>query len=313
MGLGILVEKAMAPHSSTLAWKIPWMEEPGGLQSMGSQRVGHDWVTSLSIFTFMHWRRKWQPSPVFLPGESQGRRSLVGCYLWGLTESDTTEETSQQRLSSRYSGGHVFNCYMVLVKKFASSKHCNLILLLVLTAIDPSILVYWKHSYFSVLGFFHQACSVCFIISLKFLIFLTVMASFLSSVQFSRSVVSDYLQPHEPQHARPPCPSPTPRVHPKPCPLSWWCHSTISSSVIPFSSCPQSFPSIRVFSNELALHIRWPKYCSFSFNISPSMNIQDWFPLRWIGWISLHFKGLSRVFSNNTVQKHKLFSAQLSL
>ena len=76
---------------------------------------------------------------------------------------------------------------------------------------------------------------------------------------------------------------------------------------------PSIFSSIRVFSNELALHIRWPKYCSFSFNISPSMNIQDWFPLRWIGWISLHFKGLSRVFSNNTVQKHKLFSAQLSL
>ena len=84
-------EKAMAPHSSTLAWKIPWMEEPGGLQSMGSLRVGHDWAASLSLFTFLHWRRKWQPTPVFLPGESQGRRSLVGCYLWGCTESDTTE------------------------------------------------------------------------------------------------------------------------------------------------------------------------------------------------------------------------------
>ena len=77
----------MAPHSSTLAWKIPWMEEPGGLQSMGSLRVRHDWATSLSLFTFMHWRRKWQPTPVFLPGESQGRRSLVGCRLWGHTES----------------------------------------------------------------------------------------------------------------------------------------------------------------------------------------------------------------------------------
>ena len=67
------LEKAMAPHSSTLAWEIPWMEEPGGLQSMGSRRVGHDWATSLSLFTFMHWRRKWQPTPVFLPGESQGQ------------------------------------------------------------------------------------------------------------------------------------------------------------------------------------------------------------------------------------------------
>ena len=74
-------EKAMAPHSSTLAWKIPWTEEPGRLQSMGLLRVRHDWATSLSLFTFMHWRRKWQPTPVFLPGESQGRGSLVGCCL----------------------------------------------------------------------------------------------------------------------------------------------------------------------------------------------------------------------------------------
>ena len=86
-------EKAMAPHSSTLAWKIPWTKEPGGLQSMGSLRVRHDWATSLSLFTFMYWRRKWQPTPVFLPGESQGRWSLVGCHLWGRTESDTTEVT----------------------------------------------------------------------------------------------------------------------------------------------------------------------------------------------------------------------------
>ena len=84
---------SMAPHSSTLAWKIPWTEEPGRLQSMGSLGVGHDWATSLWLFTFMHWRRKWQPTPVFLPGESQGRGSLVGCCLWGRTESDTTEAT----------------------------------------------------------------------------------------------------------------------------------------------------------------------------------------------------------------------------
>ena len=86
-------EKAMAPHSSTLAWKIPWTEEPGRLQSIGSRRVRHDWATSLSLFTFMHWRRKWQPTPVFLPGESQGRGSLIGSHLWGCTESDTTEAT----------------------------------------------------------------------------------------------------------------------------------------------------------------------------------------------------------------------------
>ena len=79
--------------SSSLAWKLPWTEEPGRLQSTGSHGVGHDWATSLSLFTFMHWRRKWQPTPVFLPGEPQGRRSLVGCRLWGRTESDTTEVT----------------------------------------------------------------------------------------------------------------------------------------------------------------------------------------------------------------------------
>ena len=87
----------MAPHSSTLAWKIPWMEEPGRVQSMGSLRVGHDSVTSLSLFTFMHWRRKWQPTPVFLPGESQGRQSLVGCRLWARTELDSTEVTFKSR------------------------------------------------------------------------------------------------------------------------------------------------------------------------------------------------------------------------
>ena len=86
-------EKAMAPHSSILAWKIPWTEEPGRLQSMRSWRVGHDSTTSLLLFTFMRWRRKRQPTPVFLPGESQGRGSLVGCCLWGRTESDTTEAT----------------------------------------------------------------------------------------------------------------------------------------------------------------------------------------------------------------------------
>ena len=88
-----LWEKTMAPHASTLAWKIPWMKEPGRLQFMGSLRVGHDWVTWLSRFTFMHWRRQWQPTPVFLPAESQGRWSQVGCRLWGRTESDTTEAT----------------------------------------------------------------------------------------------------------------------------------------------------------------------------------------------------------------------------
>ena len=93
-GTWVLLEKAMAPHSSTLAWKIPWTEEPGRLQSMGSLRVGHDWVTSLSLFTFTHWRRKWPPTPVFLPGESQGRGSLVSCHLWCRTESTWLKQLS---------------------------------------------------------------------------------------------------------------------------------------------------------------------------------------------------------------------------
>ena len=96
------LEKAMAPHSGTLVWKIPWTEEPGGLQSMGSLRVKHDSATSLSLFTFTHWRRKWQSTPVFLPGESQGLGSLVGCRLWGRTESDTTKVTYQQQQLRRY-------------------------------------------------------------------------------------------------------------------------------------------------------------------------------------------------------------------
>ena len=86
--LMVPLEKALAPHSSTLAWKLPWTEEPSGLQSMGSRGVGHDWATSLSLFTFMHWRRKWQPTPVFLPGESQGRGSLMGA-VYGVAQSRT--------------------------------------------------------------------------------------------------------------------------------------------------------------------------------------------------------------------------------
>ena len=94
------LEKAMVTHSSTLAWKIPWMEEPGRLQSMTLLRVGQDWATSLSLFTFLHWRRKWQPTPVFLPGESQGRGSLVSCRLWGHTESATLKWLSSSSSSS---------------------------------------------------------------------------------------------------------------------------------------------------------------------------------------------------------------------
>ena len=133
-----------------------------------------------------------------------------------------------------------------------------------------------------------------------------------SSVQFSRSVVSDSLQLHASQHARPPCPSPTPRVHSNSRPSSWWCHPAISSSVVPFSFCPQSLPASKSFSNESTLRMRWPKYWSFSFSIISSKKSQGWSPSEWTGWISLQSKGLSRVFSNTTVQKHQIFGAQPS-
>ena len=133
------------------------------------------------------------------------------------------------------------------------------------------------------------------------------------SVQFSCSVMSDSLQPHEPQHTRPPYPSPAPGVHPNPYPLSWWCHPTISSSVVPFSSRPQSFPASRSFQmSQLFTSGGQSIGVSASTSVLP-MNTQDWSPLGWTGWISLQSKGLSRVFSNTTVQKHQLFSAQLSL
>ena len=136
---------------------------------------------------------------------------------------------------------------------------------------------------------------------------------YFNSVQFSRSIVSDALRPHGLQHTKPPCPSPTPGVHPNPRPSSQWCHATISCSVVPFSSCPQSFPASGFFSNESALRIRWPKYWSFSFSINSSMNTPYWSPLGWTGWISLQSKGLSRHFSNTIVQNPQYFSAQLSL
>ena len=107
-----------------------------------------------------------------------------------------------------------------------------------------------------------------------------------SSVQFSRSVVSDSLRPHELQHARPPCPSPTPGVHPNSCPSSLWCHPAVSSSVVPFSSCPQSLPASESFSNESALRVRWPKYWSFSFSIIPSKEHQGLISFR-MDWLDL--------------------------
>ena len=132
-----------------------------------------------------------------------------------------------------------------------------------------------------------------------------------SSVQFSHSVVSDSLRPHESQHARPTCPSPSPGVDSDSHPLSPWCHPAISSSVVPFFSCPQSLPASESFPvSQLFAWGGQSTGVSASASVLP-MNTQDWSPLGWTGWISLQSKGLSRVFSNTTIQKHQFFGAQL--
>ena len=134
----------------------------------------------------------------------------------------------------------------------------------------------------------------------------------ISSVQFSRSVVSDSLQPHESQHTRPRCPSPTPRVHSDSRPSSPWCHPAISSSVVPFFSCPQSLPASESF--PMSQLFAWGGQSTGASALASFLpkNTQDWSPSEWTGWISLQSKGLSRVFSNITVQKHQFFGLQLS-
>ena len=131
------------------------------------------------------------------------------------------------------------------------------------------------------------------------------------SVQFSRSVLSNSLWPHEPQHARPPCPSPTPGVHPDPCPWSQWCHPAISFSVVPYSSCPQSLPASESF--PMSPFFTWGgQSTGASASVLP-MGIQGWFPLGWTSFIPFQYKGFLRVFSNTTIQKHWFFGTHPSL
>ena len=144
-------------------------------------------------------------------------------------------------------------------------------------------------------------------------VFMARVARSFSSVQFSCSVMSDSLQPHVLQHTRPPCPSLTPRAYSNSCPLSWWCHPTISSSVIPFSSSLQSFPATGSFQMSQFFTSGGQSIGVSALTSVLPMNIQGWFPLGWTGWISLQSKELSRVFSNTTVQKHQFFGPQLSL
>ena len=139
------------------------------------------------------------------------------------------------------------------------------------------------------------------------------MLSHFSSVQFSHSVVSDCLWTHKSQHARSPCPSPNPGVHSNSCPSSWWCHPAIPSSFVPFSSCPQSLPASESF--PMSQLFTWGGQSTGVSGLASvlPMNTQDWSPLGWTHWTSLQSKGLSRVFSNTTVQKHQFFGAQLPL
>ena len=159
--------------------------------------------------------------------------------------------------------------------------------------------------------FLNYSCICLFLAALGLRCYVQGFSSY-SSVQFSLSVISNSLWPHELQHARPPCPSPTPRIYPNSCPLSQWCYPTISSSVIPFS-CPQYFPASASFQmSQLFTSGGQSTGVSASASVLP-VNTQDWCPLGWTGWVSLQSKGLSRVFSHTTVQKHQFFGAQLSL
>ena len=166
---------------------------------------------------------------------------------------------------------------------------------------DDTLRTYNYHAFpydFTQLFNIHLCCSLSLII----------IPVVFSSIQFSRSVMSNSLQPHESQHARLPCPSPTPRIYSNSCPLGRWCHPAISSSVIPFSSCPQSLPESGSF--PMSQLFAWGgQSIGVSASVLP-MNTQDWSPLGWTGWISL--QGLSRVFSNTIFQKHQFFGAQLS-
>ena len=241
------LEKGMATHSSILAWRIPWTEEPGRLESMGLQRVRHDLVT----FTHSLIHGPKRESDLFIGQYTQFWQKPKGKYWWTFKAN-----------------------WNVIYEK--------------------ALCVWYMQK-----------------VSHLWLRYLSIYK--FSPDQFNHSVVSNSLRPHESQHARPPCPSPTPVVHPDSSPSSQWCHPAISSSVLPFSSCPQSFPASGSFQmSQLFASGGQSIGVSASTSLLP-MNTQDWCPLGWTGWISLQSKGLSRVFSNTTVQKHQFFGAQLSL
>ena len=347
--------------SSTPAWKILWTEKSGGLQSMGSQRVGQTeqlsihahmstwfvWEANTRVWT-LSGERPWQ-QPHHWDGRlrefaiSQYRQSsddgvaAKGCagwwmllaqrwrallppvgnqHLWLFASgenpgeqwvSDRNSQTVQRRhsVSILYPAtrkeirNHIPGCgpkwdklpwcvpFLQHLCPFAHQKTC-----LYVSQRDGKQGTFSVNFYFFPSWMFIETgqCLTCILIP--------------SSVQFSHSVMSDSLWPHWLQHARPPCPSPTPGVYPNSCPLSRWCHAIISSSVVPFSSCPQSFPASGSFQMSQLFALGGQ---SIGVSASTSvllMSTQEWSPLRWSVWISLQSKGLSRVFANTTVQKH---------
>ena len=236
-------------------------------------------VTKNIIFSSVQFRkRQWHPTPVLFPGKYYGRRSLVGCSPWGCQESDMTE-----RLHFHFSlsclgegNGNPLQCSCLENPKYRGA--------------------WWAAIY----GVAQSRTQLQWLSS-----------SSNSSVQSLRCV-SDSLWPHELQHARPPCPSPALGVHPNSRALSQWCHPAFSSSVVSFSSCPQSLPGSGSF--PMSQLFAWGGQSigvSASASVLP-MDTQDWSPLGWTGWISLQSEGPSRVFSNTTVQKHQFFGTQLS-
>jgi len=249
-----------------------WTGRPGILQSLGSQRVRNNWVTELNWTEVTIWH--------------------TIDYIWWIWKVISILESGPEN-------------------KPVKNRDC-ILSIFVHTKSAITGMEYILNIYISELDLHNEyvhnfKCGDDFTVA-----YIYTRIHLNMQFQFSHSVVFNSLQPHESQHDRPPCPSPTPGVHPHSCTSSWWCHPAISSSVIPFSSCPQSlqasgpFPRSQIFA--------WGGQSigvSASASVLP-VNSQDWFPLGWTDWTSLRSKGLSRVFSNTTVQKHQFFSAQLS-
>ena len=273
---GMQLEKDMSTHSSILAWRIPGMEEPGGLLSMGLHRVGHHW-------SYIAAAAGMQQSPHHLPPFIH--------YLLCIPHTASVSWKVSVGLEPQPSKGR--------------DEGLHIAFFLWSWAL-PSVL-YGLSVFYICLSVFYISVRI-YCIEKNFLI-----KYLFSSVQFSHSIVSDSSQPHGPQHARLPCPSPTPRVCSNSCPLSQWCHPTISSSVVPFFSYLQSLPPSGSFQMSQLFTLGGQSIgVSVSTSVLP-MNTQNWSPLGWTAWMSLQSKGLSTVFSNTTVQKHQFFAAQLSL